>query len=195
MLAAFRWNLRLLSYIALVVGAFLIYNTISVSVVRRGNEIGIVRGAWRRIAEMCWQLFLGEAACLGLAGRAGWGLPLGSNPGRGRGLKLMAATVESLYVSSRPGGDCVDSVFAGAGVACLELAWPSFPRFRRRGKRCRFSPVDAMAQGRREYMAAGAQRPRTWQSPRYWQGLEHWLPGLPAFAGKPVFRISGDDFC
>src|SRR5260370_1378245 len=35
MLAAFRWNLRLLSYISLVVGAFLIYNTISVSVVRR----------------------------------------------------------------------------------------------------------------------------------------------------------------
>jgi len=30
MLAAFRWNLRLLSYIALIVGAFLIYNTISV---------------------------------------------------------------------------------------------------------------------------------------------------------------------
>ncbi len=43
MLAAFRWNLRLLSYIALVVGAFLIYNTISVSVVRRRAEIGIVR--------------------------------------------------------------------------------------------------------------------------------------------------------
>src|SRR5258707_6148879 len=41
MLAAFRWNLRLLSYIALVVGAFLIYNTISVSVVRRRSEIGI----------------------------------------------------------------------------------------------------------------------------------------------------------
>ena len=35
MLTAFRWNLRLLSYIALVVGAFLIFNTISVSVVRR----------------------------------------------------------------------------------------------------------------------------------------------------------------
>ena len=43
MLAAFRWNLRLLSYISLVVGAFLIYNTISVSVVRRRPEIGIVR--------------------------------------------------------------------------------------------------------------------------------------------------------
>ena len=31
MLAAFRWNLRMLSYIALLVGAFLIYNAVSVS--------------------------------------------------------------------------------------------------------------------------------------------------------------------
>src|SRR5215471_9386682 len=38
MLRAFRWNLRVLSYISLVVGAFLIYNTISVSVVRRRAE-------------------------------------------------------------------------------------------------------------------------------------------------------------
>ena len=43
MLRAFRWNLRVLSYISLVVGAFLIYNTISVSVVRRRPEIGILR--------------------------------------------------------------------------------------------------------------------------------------------------------
>ena len=50
MLSAFRWNLRILSYVALVVGAFLIFNTISVSVVRRRPEIGIVRalGASRR---------------------------------------------------------------------------------------------------------------------------------------------------
>jgi len=40
MLTAFRWNLRLLSYISLVVGAFLIYNAISVSVVRRRPDIG-----------------------------------------------------------------------------------------------------------------------------------------------------------
>ncbi len=43
MLRAFRWNLRVLSYISLVVGAFLIYNTISISVVRRRPEIGILR--------------------------------------------------------------------------------------------------------------------------------------------------------
>src|ERR1700756_3162451 len=62
MLAAFRWNLRLLSYIALVVGAFLIYNTISVSVVRRRSEIGIVRalGASRGLVLAA---FVAEAAC------------------------------------------------------------------------------------------------------------------------------------
>src|SRR5258708_21160724 len=65
MLAAFRWNLRLLSYIALVVGAFLIYNTISVSVVRRRAEIGIARalGASRR---QVLTAFLGEAAFIGV---------------------------------------------------------------------------------------------------------------------------------
>ena len=100
MLAAFRWNLRLLSYIALVVGAFLIYNTISVSVVRRRAEIGIVRalGASRGVI-LC--AFIGEAACLGLAG-ALVGIPLGRFMATGA-VRMMAATVESLYVSSRPG--------------------------------------------------------------------------------------------
>jgi putative ABC transport system permease protein len=69
MLEAFRWNLRVLSYIALIVGAFLIYNTISVSVVRRRPEIGIVRalGATRSAIVGA---FLGEAVCFGLAGAA-----------------------------------------------------------------------------------------------------------------------------
>jgi putative ABC transport system permease protein len=67
MLAAFRWNLKLLSYISLIVGGFLIYNTISVSVVRRRPEIGIVRslGASRR---MVLAAFLGEAASFGVIG-------------------------------------------------------------------------------------------------------------------------------
>src|SRR5579859_2347343 len=69
MLRAFRWNLRVLSYISLVVGAFLIYNTISVSVVRRRPEIGILRalGASRR--WVLW-LFLGEALLFGILGSA-----------------------------------------------------------------------------------------------------------------------------
>ncbi len=97
MLAAFRWNLRLLSYIALVVGAFLIYNTISVSVVRRRGEIGIVRALGADRGDVL-VAFLGEAACLGMAG-ALVGLPLGRIMAGGA-VKLMAATVESLYVSN-----------------------------------------------------------------------------------------------
>ena len=63
MLSAFRWNLRILSYVALVVGAFLIFNTISVSVVRRRPEIGIVRalGASR---ELVLAAFLGRGGVL-----------------------------------------------------------------------------------------------------------------------------------
>jgi putative ABC transport system permease protein len=67
MLQAFRWNLRALSYISLLVGAFLIYNTISVSVVRRRPEIGILRALGAgRVGVL--SLFLGEAILLGLAG-------------------------------------------------------------------------------------------------------------------------------
>ena len=68
MLRAFRWNLRVLGYISLVVGAFLIYNTISVSVVRRRAEIGMLRalGATRGTV---FGLFLVEALLLGALGR------------------------------------------------------------------------------------------------------------------------------
>ena len=67
MLEAFRWNLRVLSYIALVVGAFLIYNTISVSVVRRRTEIGILRALGATRAGVL-TAFLGEALCFGVLG-------------------------------------------------------------------------------------------------------------------------------
>jgi len=99
MLAAFRWNLRVLSYIALVVGAFLVYNTISVSVVRRRAEIGIVRalGATRGAVLAA---FLGEAAALGLTGAMA-GLLVGRVMAQSA-VGLVAATVGSLYVSSTP---------------------------------------------------------------------------------------------
>jgi len=147
MLAAFRWNLRLLSYISLVVGAFLIYNTISVSVVRRRPEIGIVRalGASRRVILSA---FVGEAACFGIAG-ALIGIPLGRFLATGA-VRLMSATVESLYVSSRPGiielnGASVFLAIAiGVGVAVASAYSPA-------GEASLVSPVQAMARGRREY--------------------------------------------
>jgi len=147
MLAAFRWNLRLLSYISLVVGAFLIYNTISVSVVRRRPEIGIVRalGASR---GFILSAFVGEAACFGLVGTL-IGLPLGRLMATGA-VRLMAATVESLYVSSRPGtielnaGSVFLALTIGVGVTVASAYSPA-------REASQVSPVEAMARGRREY--------------------------------------------
>jgi putative ABC transport system permease protein len=182
MLAAFRWNLRLLSYIALIVGAFLIYNTISVSVVRRRPETGIIRalGASRSAVLVA---FIGEAAFFGLAGAA-LGLPVGRVMASGA-VQLMAATVESLYVSSRPGSielsawSVTLALVIGVGVAIVSAFSPAH-------EASLVSPVEAMARGRREYAV------RVHKSRNLWLAL---IAGIlaaaascvPAIEGKPVF--------
>ena len=64
MLSAFRWNVKVLSYIALLVGAFLVYNAVSVSVVRRRTQIGIVRALGASQPMVQWA-FLAEGCLLG----------------------------------------------------------------------------------------------------------------------------------
>ncbi|HVP48696.1 MAG TPA: FtsX-like permease family protein, partial [Bryobacteraceae bacterium] len=128
MLRAFRWNLRVLSYISLVVGAFLIYNTISVSIVRRRAEIGVLRamGAGRRL--VLW-LFLGEALLFGLAGSLA-GIAFGRVMAEGA-VGLIADTVNSIYVSSRPAEVALDlsavgtAIAAGVAVAVLSALAPA----------------------------------------------------------------------
>ena len=181
MLAAFRWNLNLLSYIALVVGAFLIYNTISVSVVRRRAEIGIVRalGASRRSVLAA---FVGEAACFGFLG-ALIGLPLGRVMASGA-VNLMGATVEALYVTSRPGSIALTpysvllAMLIGIGVAVASAYSPA--------REASFvSPVEAMAHGRREYIALVHKKRDFWIAVVL--GLAAAAASrAPALAGKPV---------
>ena len=67
MLASFELNLGALSLISLLVGMFLIYNTVAASVVRRRVETGILRALGAtRLEVQC--LFLGEALIFGIAG-------------------------------------------------------------------------------------------------------------------------------
>jgi putative ABC transport system permease protein len=182
MLAAFRWNLKLLSYIALVVGAFLIYNTISVSVVRRRAEIGIVRalGASRTTVLAA---FIGEAASLGLLG-ALIGLPIGRVMASGA-VKLMSATVESLYVSSRPGTIALDgssvalALIVGVGVAVASAFSPA-------REASLVAPVEAMARERREYVARVHKlRDFLWAVALAVGAIA--AARAPAVAGKPLF--------
>jgi putative ABC transport system permease protein len=182
MLAAFRWNLRVLSYIALIVGAFLIYNTISVSVVRRRAEIGVLRALGATRAAILAG-FLGEAACIGLLGALS-GLALGVAMARAA-VGLVSATVESLYVSSRPapieltGELALIALIAGIGVALLSALAPAW-------EASQVTPIDAMARGRRDHQT------RLRQS----RGLllaallaaAAWLAARqPAIQGKPIF--------
>lgn len=61
--------------IALVVGMFLVYNSLAVSVAERRHDIGIMRSLGATRPQVRW-LFLGEAALLGLIGTL-LGIPLG----------------------------------------------------------------------------------------------------------------------
>ena len=182
MLAAFRWNLRLLSYISLVVGAFLIYNTIAISVVRRRGEIGIVRaiGASRRTVFLA---FLGEAAGIGLLGGS-FGVPLGRALASGA-VKLMGLTVQALYLSSRPGpievtpGVVALGLMIGVGVAVASAWSPA-------REAMRAAPVDAMALGRREY-AARVEKTRDLVVSGILALTALLCSRVPPIAGRPVF--------
>jgi len=149
MVRAFRWNLRMLSYIALVVGAFLIYNTIAISVVRRRVEIGIVRalGAGRGTVL---RIFLAEALALGIGGAA-LGLALGRVLA-GLSVGLIAETVTSLYTTSRPAPVELTWIYAGSGlltgaVVALAAAWGPAR------EAMAVAPTEAMSRGAHEHRA------------------------------------------
>ena len=94
MTRAFHLNLTALSLLALIVGVFLIYNTMTFSVVQRRSLFGLLRiqGVTRR--EIC-VLVLGEAFLLGLIGTVA-GILLGVVLGRGL-VHLVTQTITDLY--------------------------------------------------------------------------------------------------
>ena len=175
MLAAFHFNLTALSYIALVVGLFLVYNTVAVSVITRRREIGTLRalGATRGLVR---RLFLGEAALLAMAG-AGLGLPAGWLLAQAA-VRLTSTTVNVLYVTSaatvpalgyrrsaarvcrrhpagvgrcgdsRSGGGGGDADCGGAGRRPVRAGPPLSAPFRPRSRCCCSAPGGGCRRGR-----------------------------------------------
>lgn len=94
MAAAFRLNLTALSLLALVVGLFLIYNTMTFSVVRRRSLFGRLRCLGVTREEIFW-LVIGEAALVGMLG-AGLGIGLGILLGQGA-VKAVTQTINDLF--------------------------------------------------------------------------------------------------
>ena len=136
MLRAFRWNLRILSYISLLVGAFLIYNTIAVSVVRRRTEIGILRALGTSSRGVLF-VFLGEATMLGIVGSA-LGIALGRVLAAAL-IGMISDTVNALFTTSSPGAITLTPIavlaalFTGTAVAFASALIPARSCARRPG--------------------------------------------------------------
>jgi len=95
MVSAFHLNLTALSFISIIVGMFLIYNAISISVIQRRREIGILRSIGSSRPQILG-LFIWEAGLLGC---------LGSLVGVGMGIGLakvmlyfVSRTITALYI-------------------------------------------------------------------------------------------------
>ncbi|MGQ9490644.1 MAG: ABC transporter permease [Anaerolineae bacterium] len=118
MTAAFRINLTALSLLALVVGMFLIYNSMTFSVVQRRPLFGTLRALGVTPAEV-GRLVLGEALLVGVLGSA-LGLGLGILLGQGA-VRLVTQTINDLYfvVTVRGVAIPVESLVKGAtlGIA------------------------------------------------------------------------------
>ncbi len=94
---AFRVNLSALGLIALLVGMYFVYNTLSISVLRRRTDIGTVRalGASKRSV---FAVFLAEGLALGTLGSAA-GAGLGAALAK-FALLLVGGTATQLYIPS-----------------------------------------------------------------------------------------------
>ena len=94
MTAAFHTNLTAMSLLALLIGALLIYNTMTFSVLRRRHTLGTLRAIGVSRAEI-FKLILVEAFGMALLGTLG-GLILGIILGQGL-VQLVLRTINDLY--------------------------------------------------------------------------------------------------
>ncbi|HEX3525508.1 MAG TPA: FtsX-like permease family protein [Thermoanaerobaculia bacterium] len=129
MTRAFRLNLTALSLLALICGVFLIYNTMTFSVVQRRTLIGTLRALGVTRGQI-FSLVLGEAAVVGVLGTA---LGLGAGVLLGRGLvRLVTQTINDLYFVltvrelSVPTLTLLEGAALGIGATLLAAAAPAW---------------------------------------------------------------------
>ena len=146
MLGSFQLNLFVLSLIALFVGAYLVYNTMSVWVVRQRSQIGILRGLGVSRSGILLAMS-GEGALIGLAGSL-LGLGLGLVLTRAT-LAMVSRTVSSLYAFVRPGpveapaALILEAILLGTGMSLLSSFLPAL-------EATNLSPRETLAAASRE---------------------------------------------
>jgi putative ABC transport system permease protein len=95
-MAGLQIGFSLCGFGAIVVGLFLVYNALAVTVAERRHEIGVLRAVGATRGQI-WSLFLGEAGLLGLAGAA-LGVPAGVALAH-LGLDPMRGVLSDLFVA------------------------------------------------------------------------------------------------
>jgi putative ABC transport system permease protein len=182
MLAAFQFNLGALSLVALLVGLFLIYNTVATSVISRREEIGVLRALGTSRATLL-SLFLGEAGALAAIGCA-VGVPLGWMLAWGA-VGLTSTTVTTLYVAEAaqvPFLAWWHPVVAFALGVPLALAAAAAPAM----EAARISPLESLRSGQ-AIAASGRPRLRSLLASVFCLAGALALTRLPPVNGLPVF--------
>ena len=143
MVSAFHLNLTALSFISLIAGMFLIYNAISISIIQRRREIGILRSIGLTRAQV-FGLFISEASCIGC---------LGSLVGIGIGIGLakvmlyqVSRTITALYILVKAEHLLISPsvLIAGFGIGVLASILSSIGPAKEASK---IAPNEALALG------------------------------------------------
>jgi len=114
MLRAFRVNLFALAGVALLVGMFLVYNTVLISILRRRKDVGVLKTLGTAPRQI-FLAFAGEGLLFGLIG-AILGIAMGNAIAFGI-LKLIGRTINALYVTSQPESIALTPPIIALGVA------------------------------------------------------------------------------
>jgi putative ABC transport system permease protein len=114
MLLAFRVNLFALAGVALLVGMFLVYNTVLISILRRRKDVGVLKTVGVAPRQI-FGAFLGEGLLFGAIGSV-LGIALGHLLASSI-LHVVGRTINTLYVTSQP-----EAVTLTPGVIALGIA-------------------------------------------------------------------------
>jgi putative ABC transport system permease protein len=160
MTRAFRTNLTALGLLALVVGMFLVYATISFTIVQRRATIGLLRalGAERRDLLAC---FLVEGAVLGAVGTA-IGLALGHALAQGL-LELVLQTIGDLSFAATLNTAQPSSAIYLRGAA-LGISATLFAAFVPALEAARTTPDAALSRARLERTSRAGARVAAWSA-------------------------------
>jgi putative ABC transport system permease protein len=114
MLRAFRVNLFALAGVALLVGMFLVYNTVLISILRRRKDVGILKTLGASPRQILGA-FLLEGLVFGAIGSAA-GIVFG-NALAFAILRSISRTINALYVVSRPESIALTPAIVASGAA------------------------------------------------------------------------------